>query len=79
VKTTLDITDALFARAKAHARRTGQPFRAVVEEGLRRLLDEVPAAKRYTLPDHSVGKRGDADPLAAMTWHEMLDAIYGGG
>ncbi len=78
MKTTLDITDALFARAKTHARRTGRSLRALVEDGLRRVLDDATAAKRYKLADHSVGRRGDPNPLAAMTWQEILDVTYGG-
>ena len=38
MKTTLDIHDELLARAKQHARQTGRPLRAFVEEGLRGIL-----------------------------------------
>jgi len=77
MKTTLDIADALFARAKAHAKRTGQPLRAVVEEGLRRVLDEAPARKPYVYRDLSVGKPGDPNPFDGMTWDDIREEIYG--
>lgn len=40
VKTTLEINDALLARAKRHAVEHGSTLRALVEESLRRTLDE---------------------------------------
>ena len=40
VKTTIEISDALLARAKRHARKTGKPLRVLVEEGIRRVLEE---------------------------------------
>ena len=38
MKTTLDIHDELLLRAKRHAKETGRPLRALVEDGLRRVL-----------------------------------------
>ena len=78
MKTTLDIQDELLARAKRHARRTGRPLRAVVEEGLRRVLSASAPNKRYRLPDHSVGEAGGRDPLEAFSWQDLRDVIYGG-
>ena len=42
MKTTLDIQDELLVRAKRHARNTGRPLRAVVEEGLCHVLSAAP-------------------------------------
>jgi hypothetical protein len=79
VKTTLDIADGLLERAKRHARKTGRPLRAVVEDGLRRVLDAQPAAaKAYEIPDRSVGVAGNRNPLASYSWPELRDEIYGG-
>jgi Bacterial antitoxin of type II TA system, VapB len=78
VKTTLDIQDELFARAKRLAKRTGRPLRALVEEGLRHVLAQAPAVP-YELPDRSVGDASRPDPLEAMTWNELRDEIYGRG
>ena len=75
VKTTIEISDALLDRAKRHARRTGRPLRAVVEEGLRAVLEEK--LVRYTLPDRSVGKAGGRNPLTSMSWQDVRDEIYG--
>ena len=77
VKTTLDIHDELLARAKRHARETGRPLRAVVEEGLRCVL-VAPAPAAYTLADLRVGDPEDADPLERYSWPELRELIYGG-
>ncbi len=82
VKTTLDIADGLFLRAKAHAKATGLPLRAVVEEGLRLVLDRKLPAKPYLLRDDlAVGKPGkpeDAPPaLSTMTPEQITELMYG--
>ena len=77
MKTTLDIQDELLARAKLHARRTGRPLRAVVEEGLRQSLSGETRRTRYRLPDHSVGERGATDPLESYSWQDLREVIYG--
>jgi hypothetical protein len=41
MKTTIDISDALFATAKDVARRRQTSLRALIEEGLRRVLSEA--------------------------------------
>ena len=76
MKTTLDIHDELFARAKRHARKIGRPLRAVVEEGLRRVLDASGPPPRYELPDLSVGRAGARDPLEDYSWQDLRDIIY---
>jgi hypothetical protein len=77
MKTTLDIQDALQERAKRHAKRVRRPLRAIVEEGLRRVLSERSAVSRYTLADASVGDPDGVDPLEALSWQDLREAIYG--
>ena len=78
MKTTVDISDALLVRAKRHARKTGKPLRAVIEEGLRRVLQDDGASARYRLPDRAVGRAGAANPLDALSWQDLRGEIYGG-
>ena len=78
MKTTVDISDALLTRAKRHARKVGRPLRALIEDGLRRVLDAERAVTSYQLPDLSVGDRGGPNPLEVMSWSELRDEIYGG-
>ena len=78
MKTTVDIHDELLARAKRHAAETGRPLRAVVEEGLRRVLSASPIRDRYTLPDLRTGDSRAPDPLEQFSWPELREMIYGG-
>lgn len=78
MKTTVEIADALLARARQHARRAGMPLRAVIEEGLRRVLEEEAPPRPYQLPDRSMGRAGGPNPLEALSWQDLRDAIYGG-
>jgi hypothetical protein len=80
VKTTLDIHDALLLRAKRLSKRTGKPLRALVEQGLELVLaNEATARPRYDIPECSVGRVGDVNPLASWSWHDLRDEIYGPG
>lgn len=76
VKTTVDIHDELLARAKRHARRTGRPLRAVIEEGLRQVLANPIPRQPYCLPDHSVGDVAGRDPLESYSWKDLRQVIY---
>ena len=77
MKTTLEIQDELLARAKRHARQTGRPLRAVVEEGIRQVLASPTRPERYVLPDLSVGEVDGHDPLETYSWQDLRDEIYG--
>lgn len=77
MKTTVEIPDALLDRARGLARRTGRPLRALIEDGLRRVLDASSEEAGYTLPDRSVGRAGAPNPLESMTWQDLRDEIYG--
>ena len=72
VKTTIEVHDELLKRAKRHAKETGQTLRAVVEEGLR-LVMEKPPPTGYKLPDLSVGDPNGPNPFEKFTFAEMLE------
>ena len=74
----MDIQDALLLRAKRLSKRTGKPLRALVEEGLRRVLAEQGAPRKgYELPDCSVGDPAAPNPLDSWSWQDLRDEIYG--
>lgn len=75
MKTTVDVNDELLLRAKRHAKATGQPLRAVVEQGLRVVLAAAPPA-RYVMPDLRVGAHGAPCPLERYSWPELRELIY---
>jgi hypothetical protein len=56
MKTTVEISDALLDRAREQARRSGRPVRALIEEGLRLVLEAERSKPAYRLPDRSVGR-----------------------
>lgn len=75
VKTTLDISDNLFRRARKLADREGKTFRAIVEESLAaRLEAREPANKPYRLVLPSV--KGEVMPeFADAGWNKIRDEI----
>ncbi len=77
MKTTVEIADPLFAEAKAEAQRRGVTVRALIEDGLRRVIAE-PTTTRYTLPDLSYGTGGPTEAWLGATWEEKLEVIYEG-
>lgn len=77
MKTTIEISDALLARAKRHARKVGKPLRALMEDGLRRVLDADASTTGYEYDDRSVGEAGGPNPLDRLSWQELRDEIYG--
>jgi hypothetical protein len=78
VKTTVEISDALLTRAKRHARKVGRPLRALIEDGLRHVLQQDQSRARFRLPDRSVGDPQGDNPLEALSWQDLRDEIYGG-
>lgn len=78
MKTTVEISDALLIRAKRRARRLGRPLRALIEDGLRLVLEAEPERVEYRLPDLSVGSPQGPNPLESFSWPELRDEIYGG-
>ena len=76
MKTTLDIHDELLARAEQHAKATGRPLHAVVEDGLRRVLESSSLRRKYTLPDLRTGDPDASDPLQRYSWPELRGLIY---
>lgn len=77
MKTTLDIHDELLARAKRHAKETGRPLRAVVEDGLRRVVEAAASPNPYKLPDLRMGDPDAPNPLATYSWSELRELVYG--
>jgi Arc/MetJ family transcription regulator len=79
MKTTIEIADALLAEAKQVALDEQTTIRALVEEGLRRVLDERRERKPFQLRDGSY--RGKGRGLRSEyegNWDKMLEAIYEG-
>jgi hypothetical protein len=77
MKTTIEIADSLLAEAKEVAAREHTTVRALVEGGLRLVLDERRERKPFTLRDASFRGAGRGlRPEYEGNWDTMLEAIY---
>lgn len=79
MKTSIDITDALFEQARELAAHEGTTLRALVEEGLRMVLEERAKPRAFKLKDGSFkGESGFQPGMENITFQEMLEMFYGG-
>ncbi|MGQ0560776.1 MAG: type II toxin-antitoxin system VapB family antitoxin [Gemmatimonadota bacterium] len=75
MKTTIEISDALLKAAKRSARARGLTLRALVEEGLRRVLREDAAPQQFRLRRASF--KGTGKSVEARDWESVRELIYG--
>ena len=80
MKTTIDISDALFNEAKAIASQRGDSFRSVVEAALRQYLESAgaPSRKPFHLRRHPFNGRGLRPEIADAGWERIREIAYGG-
>ncbi|MHB1193588.1 MAG: DUF2191 domain-containing protein [Longimicrobiales bacterium] len=78
MKTTVEIPDALLEAAKTEAARRGTTLRSLLEEGLRHVLEDGPAPRRFRLPDASVTGRGLDPDVREGSWDGVRALIYEG-
>lgn len=77
MKTTVEITDELLARAREAARRERTTLRALLEEGLRSSLEQRRSGRRFELRDAGVDGEGLSPEFQAASWERIRDAAYG--
>lgn len=75
MKTTIELSDALAARAREVAAREGTTLRALVEDGLRQVL-ATRRRPRFQLRDASVGGAGLQPEFRDAGWDRIRDALY---
>ncbi len=78
MKTTLEVPDALLARAKTLAAREGTTIRALVEEGLRHILAERKGRGPFHLRRASFAGQGLQPGQREGDWAEVRQMIYEG-
>lgn len=77
MKTTIDISDGLFASVRKLAARNKTTFKSLVEIALRRLLDqEKNSDGKFKLRNASVRGKGLQPPLQEGDWATIRDMIY---
>jgi putative antitoxin of VapBC-like toxin-antitoxin system len=78
MKTTVEIPDSLLEEARKLASREGTTVRALVEEGLRRIVAERKQAPVFRLRKASF-KGGGLQPQAeGASWERVRDMAYEG-
>jgi hypothetical protein len=78
MKTTVEISDALAAEAKALARREKTTLRALIEAGLRQLLRDRRRRGHFQLREAGFGGRGLQPGFRDGDWQRIREAAYEG-
>jgi hypothetical protein len=78
MKTTVEIPSSLLDEAKRLASQENTTVRALVEEGLRRILAERQRAGFFKLRKVSFKGNGLQPGMAGTSWQRIRDAIYEG-
>jgi hypothetical protein len=78
VKTTVEISDPLLRDTRRVAAREGTTVRALIEEGLRRVLGGRRRRGQFRLRDASYGEGGLRPELRGADWDCIREMIYQG-
>jgi len=78
VKTTVEISDSLLDQARHVASQEHTTVRALVEEGLRRIIAERKRRKPFKLRKVSFRGNGLQPRIASGSWQQIRDAAYDG-
>jgi len=78
MKTTIDLSDALLHEARAVAARQGMTLRAIIEQGLRHVIDEAKQPKSFKLRQVGFGGSGLQPEFQDASWEQLRDTIYRG-
>ena len=77
MKTTIDIADQLLQTAKARAAKEGRTLKDVVEQALRRYLqDGRPTARKFKLRCRPFKGKGTQPGVTEGRWEQVRDLIY---
>ena len=80
VKTTVDIAEAMLREAKLIAAREGTTLKALVEEGLRHVVDERQRQKTgFRLRDVRYGNSVGAPGIDPNDWMSIKHLVRGAG
>jgi Bacterial antitoxin of type II TA system, VapB len=78
MKTTLDISDPLLREARKIASRERTTLRALVEQGLRKIIAERKNARAFRLRKVTFDGQGLAPELRDVDWDKIRDLAYEG-
>ena len=78
MKTTVEISNSLLEEARKLAAREGTTVRALVEEGLRRVVSERKRPAPFHLRKATYKGNGLHSHLAGASWDQIRDTAYEG-
>ncbi|MBI5091364.1 MAG: DUF2191 domain-containing protein [Candidatus Hydrogenedentes bacterium] len=78
MKTTVQIPDSLFDEARQVALRERTTLKALVEEGLRRVVSDRQRSAPFRLRDAGFEGKGIQPDLAGVSWTQIRDMSYEG-
>ena len=78
MKTTVEIADTLLAEARKVAAEHHTTIRALIEQGLRRAVDERKARPTFRLRRASVPGQGLRPDVREGSWDRIRDLVYAG-
>lgn len=78
MKTTVDIPDSILEQARKLAAREGSTVRALVEQGLRRLISERKRTGAFRLRKATFKGEGLQPGAAGASWERIRDMAYEG-
>jgi len=78
MKTTIEISDGLLEQARQAAARDGTTVRALVELGLRRVIEERQRPRAFKLRDASFGGQGLQPQAEHGGWPHWRELAYEG-
>lgn len=78
MKTTVEISDALLERARDLLATEKTTLRALIEEGLRRVIEEHAERKPFKLRQASFGGRGLQPEMREADWSIIRSLAYEG-
>jgi Bacterial antitoxin of type II TA system, VapB len=78
MKTTVHIPDSLFEEARKLAHQEQTTLKALVEQGLRRVISERKNRSSFRLRKAAFKGRGLQPPLEGASWDRIRDMSYEG-
>jgi hypothetical protein len=78
MKTTVHIPDSLLREARKIANQEGTTIKALIEEGLRRTIDDRKRSRRFRLRRATFKGNGLQPAAAGASWEKIREMSYGG-
>ena len=78
MKTTIQIPDSLFEEVRKLAQREQTTMKAIVEDGLRRIVSERQRRTRFRLRKATFKGKGLQPHLAGSSWEQIRELGYEG-